>query len=44
MPYVCMHCGKKVKAMDGGFVRCPACGYRALKKARPNLAREVSTD
>ena len=43
MPYVCAHCGNKIKAMDN-FVRCNYCGHRVLVKARPSIAREVSTD
>ncbi len=43
MPYVCIHCGKKIKQM-GNFVRCEYCGSRVMVKSRPNLSREASTD
>ncbi len=44
MPYVCTNCGKKIKALDTGFVRCQYCGSRVIVKSRPNIPREVSTD
>ncbi|MDE1865256.1 MAG: zinc-ribbon domain-containing protein [Candidatus Micrarchaeota archaeon] len=43
MPYVCAHCGNKIKQVDS-FVRCNYCGHRVLVKSRPGIAREVSTD
>ncbi len=43
MAYVCTHCGKKIKDLEG-FIRCPYCGGRIFTKARPNVAKEVSTD
>jgi DNA-directed RNA polymerase subunit RPC12/RpoP len=43
MAYVCAHCGKKIKEMEGS-IRCPYCGHRVFLKSRPNLAREISTD
>ncbi len=43
MPYVCTHCGKKMKSLDG-FVRCQYCGSRIMVKSRPNVSREVKTD
>ena len=44
MAYICAHCGKKVKELEGGFTRCPYCGSRIFIKSRPNIPREVSTD
>ena len=43
MPYVCTHCGKKIKDLDS-FIRCPFCGSRIFTKSRPAVPREVSTD
>jgi DNA-directed RNA polymerase subunit RPC12/RpoP len=43
MPYVCSHCGKRIKQFDG-FIRCVYCGSRVLTKERPGIAKEVSTD
>jgi len=43
MAYICLHCGKKIKQLEG-VIRCPYCGYRVLAKERPALAKEFSTD
>jgi DNA-directed RNA polymerase subunit RPC12/RpoP len=44
MAYVCMHCGKEVKALEKNSTRCQYCGYRALEKKRSAIERKVSTD
>ncbi|MCL5429983.1 MAG: DNA-directed RNA polymerase subunit P [Candidatus Marsarchaeota archaeon] len=43
MAYICIKCGKKIKSVEGS-ARCTFCGGRILKKERPNLAKEISTD
>lgn len=44
MAYVCMHCGREIKALEKNTIRCPYCGYRVVAKKRSSLAREISTD
>ncbi|MEM3503826.1 MAG: DNA-directed RNA polymerase subunit P [Nitrososphaeria archaeon] len=43
MPYICTHCGKKIKSIEENVV-CPYCGSKILIKERPNVPRAVSTD
>ncbi|MCL5440368.1 MAG: DNA-directed RNA polymerase subunit P [Candidatus Marsarchaeota archaeon] len=43
MAYICMHCSKETKTIEG-FVRCVYCGGRILLKSRPNLQKEITTD
>ncbi|MCL4389529.1 DNA-directed RNA polymerase subunit P [Candidatus Marsarchaeota archaeon] len=40
---MCVHCGKKIKQLDG-FVRCQYCGSRVIVKGRSSVAKEIKTD
>ena len=47
MPYICSRCGKEVtqqgmEALPG--VKCPFCGYRILRKARPPVVKRMKTE
>jgi DNA-directed RNA polymerase subunit RPC12/RpoP len=44
MAYICNKCGKKIKQLEGGNIRCSYCGSRIMVKGRTNLAKEVPTD
>ena len=42
--YTCVSCGFHIDKMDPNYVRCPQCASRIVFKARPPVAKEVSTD
>ncbi|RZN36970.1 MAG: DNA-directed RNA polymerase subunit P [Methanophagales archaeon ANME-1-THS] len=39
MGYYCLRCKRPVEIHNTGYqgVRCPYCGYRALRKERPTV-------
>ncbi|MCJ7506394.1 RNA polymerase Rbp10 [Candidatus Bathyarchaeota archaeon] len=42
--YECVSCGTKVSAEQLAVtpeIKCPICGYRILKKARPPIVRHL---
>jgi DNA-directed RNA polymerase subunit RPC12/RpoP len=40
--YKCINCGSDVSEKDlQEMIRCPFCGYRILKKKRPDVIRTV---
>ncbi|MEM2340302.1 MAG: RNA polymerase Rbp10 [Candidatus Bathyarchaeia archaeon] len=42
--YVCMDCGAEVTSEQLSLtpeIKCPFCGYRVLKKARPPIVKKV---
>jgi DNA-directed RNA polymerase subunit RPC12/RpoP len=41
--YVCIDCGREVKVdlKTARKIQCPFCGYRILKKTRPQIVRRV---
>jgi DNA-directed RNA polymerase subunit P len=42
--YECLRCGKKVTRGDLAAMpelKCPQCGYKILKKARPPIVKHV---
>jgi DNA-directed RNA polymerase subunit RPC12/RpoP len=44
--YKCLNCGKEVKLelKSAKKIICPYCGFRIIEKARPAVAKKVSTD
>jgi DNA-directed RNA polymerase subunit RPC12/RpoP len=47
MGYYCLKCKRRVEIDNTAYqgVRCPYCGYRALKKERPELIiKKVKAD
>lgn len=41
MPYVCGNCGRQIKNLETGRVRCPHCRSRIIFKARQEVVRAV---
>jgi len=42
--YICVSCGSKVTSEELELtpeIKCPFCGYRILKKARPPIVKRV---
>lgn len=42
--YECLNCGSKVSLEELSMtpeIKCPYCGYRVLKKARPPIVKRV---
>lgn len=43
--YLCLKCGHAMnpnEVLSGSRVRCVQCGFRTLKKARPDTIRKIS--
>ncbi|MCK4497490.1 MAG: DNA-directed RNA polymerase subunit P [Candidatus Aenigmarchaeota archaeon] len=44
--YKCLNCGREVKIelKTAKKIICPYCGYRILRKTRPNVVKKVYSD
>lgn len=39
--YKCVRCGKEIKDLPEGSVRCPYCSFRVVEKQRAEVVKEV---
>jgi len=46
--YECIRCGAKVPSEElelrGGEIKCTICGYRVLKKVKPQVVKRVRAE